>query len=226
MSGMRDHTFGCTCKTHIGRPWHRAEHWTPQEIAFLERWYGIWPDAKIAKRLGRTAVGVDVKAGRLGLRKRDNGYTARELGRLLGTDSTVISKQWIRRGLLKAHHGYRQGPSPVHLIPHEEVERFIVEHGEWITAANVPADSPFRFLVESHRWYSLPDLAVLTGRTNLDLDIHAGRIAARKRGTWWMVPSSELSKIRALPDEARAEAVWRRDSRLRVRRNRRKGLAA
>ena len=219
----KQHPLGfCTCRTHVERPWNRPEHWSGAETAYLEAWYGRKPDASISAHLGRSVVALRLKARRLGLRKKDAGYTARELGRLFGVDATTIIKQWVRRGLLPSTRAYRQGPHPIHIFRHEDVEAFLEEHGEWVEHHKVPADSPFRQLVDVNTWYSLPELVRLTGRRNLDLDIKAGLIAARKRGAWWMVPASEVPKIRRLADEHIPEAVWRYEQGLAVRRNRRK----
>lgn len=59
---MRKHVRGiCTCRKR------HPKHWTAAEVDYLERNYGRRTDAAIAKALGRSLDGVDVKAGRLGL---------------------------------------------------------------------------------------------------------------------------------------------------------------
>jgi hypothetical protein len=221
----RKHALGhCTCASHAGRAWNRPEHWRADEVDYLERWFGIKPDGVIASRLGRSVTGMRLKARRLGLRKKDAGYTARELGRQFGVDGTTIADQWIRRGLLRAHHAYRAGLNEVHLVEHSEVERFIREHGEWIDHTKVPADSVFADLVAANRWYSLPQLHAITGRLNLDDDLRAGLLQGRRKGPHWMVPESEIPRIRRLASAHIDESVWRRQQRLRIRRERRRRL--
>lgn len=226
MSGMRDHTFGCSCqRSVVGRPWHRPAHWKSSEIAYLESALGVVSDQKIAKHLGRTVTGIRIKAKRLGLRRKDAGYTATELARLMGVDPSTVSKAWIRRAGLRSLRAYRQGPHPIHIVREADIEAFIAEHGWWIDWEKVPADSPFYDLVQQHRWYGRDAIHRLTGRSTFDEDIRAGLIRAEHRGAHWYVPESELSKIRRLPPDQADESYWRRQQVLRVRRERRRRMA-
>jgi hypothetical protein len=225
MSGMRDHTFGCNCRSHVGRLWHRPEHWTSRDVAYLERAYGRVSDDALAQRLHRSVVGVRLKAKRMGLRKKDAGYTARHLARELGIDASTVVKSWIRRGLLRSLRSYRVGAHLVHIISEAEVERFIREHGEWIDHEKVPADSGLWPLVATNRWYSTTQLHRLTGRLRVKDECRLGLIAARRAGAHWKVPESELPKIRRLLPEQIAESVWRRASVLAMRRKRRRTAA-
>lgn len=225
MSGMRDHLFGCACRTHVDRPWNRPEHWRHDEVQYLEAWFGKRSDELIARALGRTVVGIRLKAKRLGLRKKDAGYTASELARLMGVDPSTVMKSWVRRGGLRASRPYRQGPNLIHIIAEASVEAFIRERGWWIDWEKVPPDSPFHELVQEHRWYGKDQLHRATGRLDADDEIRAGRIRAERRGAHWYVPESELPKIRRLTPERIEESVWRRRQVLRVRRERRRRLA-
>jgi hypothetical protein len=225
MSGMRSHLFGCACKRHAARAWNRPEHWTTAEVGYLEARFGHTSVAAIAGHLGRTEVGVRIKAKRLGLRMKDAGYTGSEIARLMGVDITTVTKSWIRRAGLRSRRPYRQGPNRVHLVSQRHIEVFIRTRGWWIDWEKVPADSPFHALVQRHRWYGKAQLHRLTGRLTVDDDIRAGLIRARKRGAHWYVPESEIPKIRRLPAEHIAESVWRREQVLRVRRERRRRLA-
>lgn len=225
MTGMRDHAFGCACRSHAGRPWNRPEHWTTEEVAYLEAWFGRRSDESIAKHLGRTVVGIRLKAKRLGIRKKDAGYTATELARLMGVDPSTVSKGWVRRGGLRSRRAYRQGPNWIHLIAEDDVEEFIRTRGWWIDWEKVPKDSPFYELVQQHRWYGRAQIHRATGRLDADDEIRAGLIYAERRGVHWYVPERELAKIRRLPPERIAESVWRRQQVLRVRRERRRRLA-
>ncbi|HYI67106.1 MAG TPA: hypothetical protein VEW95_09300 [Candidatus Limnocylindrales bacterium] len=224
------HSLGhCTCRSHVDRPWNRPEHWTSAEVEYLCTWFGLRSDATIARRLGRSVVGIRLKAKRLRLKKKDAGYTARELGRQLGVDATTIVDRWIRRGLLRSTRSYPVGLNRVQLVQHSEVERFIAEHGEQIDHTKVPADSVFAAQVAANRWYSLPQLHRLTGRMNLGTELLAGRLVGRKKsddpGSHWMVPDSEIPKIRRLPPAHAAESLFRREQVLRVRRERRRRQA-
>lgn len=224
---MPRHTLGhCTCRSHSDRPWNRPEHWSAAEVAYLERWFGMKPDAHIADRLGRTVVAIRLKAKKLRMKKKDAGYTARELGRQLGVDPTTVVDRWISGGLLRSVSPYMVGLNPVRLVEHSEVLRFIREHGEQIDHTKVPPDSLFADEVAANRWYSLAQLHELTGRSNLGTDLLAGRLTGRKKSpkgmSHWMVPESELPKIRRLPPEHIADSVFRRSQVKRVTRERRR----
>lgn len=234
MTGMRDHAFGCTCRLHTGRPWRRPEHWTPAELAYLERWYGSVDDERIAARLGRSVCGIRIRAKRAGIRKRDAGMSSREVAHIFGIDASVVAKVWIRRGLLRATRGaFRQGPYHIWLITEEAVEAFIRNHGQYVDVEKMP-DSPYRDLADQHRFYSVPDVCQLTGRSQsaLNLALVVGRYRAAKRGVRWYIPADELPRI-ALRAHLGPASLGRRQqvrrermARLELRRNQRKGLAA
>lgn len=226
MPPKHDDRGHCTCRTHVDRPWNRSEHWSAAEVAYLEQWFGMKSDEDIARKLKRSVLGIRLKAKRLGLKKKDAGYTARELGRQFGIDPTVITKSWVRRGLIEVHRAYYVGLNLVNLFDHSEVERFIAEQGHWIDHEKVPTDSVFADQVAANRWYSLPQLHRLTGRSNLDIDIRDGILPARKKGSHWMVAEADIAGIRRLPPAHASESFFRREQVLRVRRDRRKGLAA
>lgn len=233
MTGMRDHAFGCTCQRHVARPWNRPEHWSAEEVATLESWYGRISDEKLAAKLGRSVTAIILKKKRLGISKKDQGLTGYDVAELFGVDETVVTKVWLRRGLLRARRGWLQGPHRVHLISEIEVERFIQRHGQYIDVDKMP-ESPYRTLAEQHRFYSLPDVQRLTGRHPhaMARALALGRYRGVKRGSHWYVPADELPKLhgRAHLGPATsaeiAEIVRHREAKLELRRNRRKGVAA
>lgn len=222
MTGMRDHSFGCTCASHTKRPWRRSEHWTPAQVELIERYFGLWTDERLAAKVGRSVVGLRLKAKRLGVKKRQHGFTAREVAAIFGVDDTIVSKVWIRRGLLKASRGssaYR----PCWIVRPEAVEAFIADFPQWIDVDRMP-ESPYRD--RATLWISLPEVFRLTGRYAHDVAarIRAGEIIGRRRGQVWFIPATELAKIDARRPDEIAESVFRRESVLEVRRNRRKGV--
>ena len=128
--GGRAHRGGiCTCVSHVDRPWDRSEHWTAAEVEYLEARFGRNTDAAIARHLGRTVVGIRLKAKRLGIHKRDAGMTARGVAEIFGVDPSTVAT-WIERGALAARRGWFAGPRRVWLVGDGAVERFIGEHGE------------------------------------------------------------------------------------------------
>lgn len=228
MSGRAHPNGHCTCVTHSDRAWNRPEHWTAAEVEYLESRFGQYSDEAIAARLSRTVVGIRLKAKRLGLHKRQAALTARAVAQIFGIDDGTVSKQWIPRGLLKSRRPFYQGPNRIHLIQHERVERFIRHHPEWIDVDKMPP-SPWRDLAARDPWISLPEVRRRTGRDPavVALMIRAGAICGRRRGTRWYVPVADVPKIRPLrSQDAIDESVFRRESLLEIRRNRRKGLGA
>lgn len=220
------HPWGvCICRTHLARPWNRPEHWTGQEVTYLVRFYGRSDDEVIARHLGRSVVGIRLKAKRLGIRKRDAAdFTARALAEALGIPCSKTIAGWIAAGLLRARHGYTQGLRPVHLIAHRDAVAFLAAHPQLVDADRIPDWSPFASTVE--RWCSLPEVHRITGRSNLSAELRAGTIRGARRGPRWYVPAFEVTRIRCLAPEAIADSVFRRESVLERRRNRRKGVAA
>jgi hypothetical protein len=230
MSGKR-HPWGCTCKTHVARPWRRSEHWTAAEVELLDQRYGRMSDAAIGKRLGRTELAVHLKAKRLGLHKRDAGMTARSVAEIFGMDASTVCKAWLRPGLMRGRPNGRRdvdGRVVNWIVDAEAVERFIADHPEWIDIEKMP-DSYYRDLAARDPWVSLREVHRLTGRNHHAVArlALAGEIRGRRRGTHWYVPLADVARIRPLASEAAiSESVFRRESVLAVRRNRRKGVAA
>lgn len=222
MTGPRPHPWGCTCKTHVDRPWRRSEHWTTAEVEILDRSFGHRTDKAIAKQLGRTVVAVRLKAKRLGMHKRTAGFTARSVGEIFGVDGSTIGKVWIRRGLLRARRAAvrEYDGRVVHwIVSGTEVEAFITRHPELVDVEKMP-ESYYRALAARDPWIGLAEVHRLTGRP-----LHAiarliadGVLRGRKRGQYWYVPASEVGRIRHLAPEAIAESVFRRVSTLEHRR--------
>ena len=209
------------------RPWNRPEHWTAAEAMYLEARFGRASDDAIARHLGRSVLGVRLKAKRLGLRKRDTGMTAREVARLLGVPCPKVVATWQERGLLRGRRGWRQGPHRVHLFREDDVLAFIAAHGQHVDADRVPADSPFAAPARANRWVSLPEVHRLAGRSNVaGREIAQGIVRAARRGPHWYIRAEDVPAIRRLRPAAIEESWWRRQSVLEHRRNRRKGVAA
>lgn len=222
------HDLGhCNCKSHADRPWNRPEHWRADEVAYLEARFGRVNDAAIGRHLGRSVVGIRLKAKRLGLRKRDAGMSSRSVAHIFGVDDTTVSKVWIRRGLMRARRGaFRQGVHRMYLVDEAEVERFIWEHGEYVDVDQMP-DSVYRDqAVACGRWYATPEVQRLTGRNAhvLSSELLRGRWTARKRGVRWMIHESQIEAIRATAGHRRLASMQTRERTLEHRRNVRKGI--
>lgn len=228
MRGARPHPdWACICRTHVARPWNRPEHWTAAEVEYLEARFGGVSDKAIATHLGRSVVGLRLKARRLGLRKRDAGLTASEVARLLGIPCSKDVATWEERGLIRGRRAYPVGLNRVRLYQETAVEVFIRKHGQYVDADRVPDDSPFAAVARANRWLSLSEVHHLTGRSTVaEHEIAEGRVRAAKRGTHWYVRADDLPLIRRLRPDQIDESWWRRQSVLEHRRNVRKGVAA
>jgi len=222
------HPLGhCTCRTHVARAWRRPEHWTGSEVSYLEGHFGLAGDKVIAAHLGRSVVGMRLKARRLGLRKRDAGMTAREVAHLLGIPCAKTPASWEDRGLIRSRRTYPVGPNRVRLYREADVIAFVAEHGQYVDADRVPEDSPFAAVARANRWLSLPEVHRLTGRSTVaEHEIAEGRVRAARRGTHWYIRAEDLPLIRSLRPDRIEDSWWRRQSVLEHRRNVRKGVAA
>lgn len=222
------HPLGhCTCRTHVARAWRCPEHWTGPEVGYLEGHFGRVSDKVISAHLGRSVVGMRLKARRLGLRKRDAGMTAREVARLLGIPCSKVVAIWEARGLLRGRRGYAVGLTRVHLYREADVIAFVAEHGQHVDADRVPEDSPFAAVARANRWLSLPEVHRLTGRSTVaEHEIAEGRVRAARRGTHWYIRAQDLPLIRSLRPDRIEDSWWRHQSVLEHRRNHRKGVAA
>lgn len=227
---VQPHVLGhCTCASHVDRPWNRPEHWSRDAVSYLYNNFGRQSDEGIARHLGRTVVGVRLKAKRLNIRKRDIGMSAREVAGLLGVDESAVSKIWIVRRLLRARRSFPIGGGRHRwLVTDEAVEAFIREHGHWIDARRVPEDSPFKSLAMANAWTSLPEVAEITGHSTKWLlwYFRAGLFPIRHKADRWYMPTADVPKLPSVAPAALDYARYVRDERLARRRNRRKGVAA
>lgn len=85
----------------LSRPKDRP--WSADEVSYLEGNFHRVSIKTLARKLGRSPTALKLKAKRLGLRKYDEGYTARSLAEALGVDPHWVLAR-IRSGKLRASH--------------------------------------------------------------------------------------------------------------------------
>lgn len=108
----------------------RYKRWTRREEVFLTGWWGIKPDEWVARQLGRTVDGCDLRAYHLGIRRMDNHLALDEAAAILGVCSRTItrwtSRGWVamRRAPIKAYRWKRWSVS-------EESLRRLVTERSW-----------------------------------------------------------------------------------------------
>lgn len=111
---------------------HYQPRWTDKEIDKLLECWGLKPDATVAAMLGRSVVGCLLKARRLGINRKFNVLTMREVMDIMGIGENHDKvRDWITSGKLKAVKSpYIQGPYRVWQIFPEDLESFLLAHPE------------------------------------------------------------------------------------------------
>jgi hypothetical protein len=180
-----------------GEPQRRPPRWTEAEDAFLEASLGFLSEDAIAKALGRTPIAVRIRWKRdLGLPapSKAPGYlTARRAADLLGVDVHAVCA-WIAHGWLPAQWLPFQGRR-VRRIRVQDLKRFLIKPEHWMLFRLENAQDPgIRKLVAlaqerwGDEWLTSGQVAELHGVDDTDVNrfIHAGKLAGRKWGNWWI----------------------------------------
>lgn len=101
--------------------------WSERETAYLESNLHRLSLPVLARKLGRSITAVALKAKRLGIRKIDEGYTARSLAQAFGVDDHKVV-HWVELGLLKASRRNSGRPRDMYFISDQEVKRFVTTY--------------------------------------------------------------------------------------------------
>lgn len=110
------------------RPNPKAKPWTREEDEYLETNMCRMSLAAIGKHLGRTAVGVKVRAKRIGVNKSGEGYTMRRLCDCLGVDHHKVAK-WIEAGWLRGHRRHTEREdNDMWLFTDNAIRHLIIKH--------------------------------------------------------------------------------------------------
>ena len=102
----------------------KEKPWSEREVTYLETNLHRLSVAVLARKLGRTATAVALKAKRLGIKKSDEGYTARSLAQAFGVDDHKVVR-WVELGLIRAARRNSGKPRDMYFIPDREVKRFV-----------------------------------------------------------------------------------------------------
>ncbi len=154
------------------KPARSRYKWTPEELEYLSNHYGLVSDKTIACNLNRSVYGVAWAAHRLGLRRKDNLYTATELARILGVAYTGRVIGWVRRGWLKCRRGpLKAGLNRAWVFNERTVAKFLRQY-PWIIDLRSMPEHYFRSVVrrewERDPWYTVEQAVPLFGFTNSD----------------------------------------------------------
>jgi hypothetical protein len=102
----------------------KEKPWLEKDVVYLETNLHRLSMAVLSRKLHRSVTAVALKAKRLGIRKSDEGFTARSLAQAFGVDDHKVVR-WVELGLLKAARRNTERPNDMYLIPDREVKRFV-----------------------------------------------------------------------------------------------------
>jgi len=102
----------------------KEKPWSQKEMAYLETNLHRLSLAVLARKLNRTVTAVALKAKRLGIKKSEEGYTARSLAQAFGVDDHKVVR-WVQRGILKASRRNSGRPHDLYFISDQEEVWFI-----------------------------------------------------------------------------------------------------
>jgi len=105
----------------------KEKPWSEKEKTYLEANLPRLSLAVLGRKLGRSVTAVVLKAKRLGIKKSDEGYTARSLAQAFGVDDHKVVR-WVELGLLKASRRNSERPRDMYFISDQEVKRFVTTY--------------------------------------------------------------------------------------------------
>ena len=147
-----------------GKPARRRHKWTEEELQYFSDHYGIISDETLARNLNRSGLGYVAK--KLGLKRRDNFYTASELGRVLGVDAQTIVK-WFQLGFLRGTKApIKTGMHRLWRFTHTNIIAFLRQY-PWLIDLDSMPEHYFRSVVrrewERDPWYTCGQASPLLG---------------------------------------------------------------
>ena len=101
--------------------------WTPDDEAYLQANLRRLSVGGLARKLGRSPTAIALKAKRLGLRKRNGGYTLRSLALGFGVEQHAVAR-WVREGMLTARRRNSGRERDMYLISDRAVREFVRRH--------------------------------------------------------------------------------------------------
>lgn len=107
--------------------------WTKEDVERLEALWGWHSYAAIAKSVGHTETAVRVKAKRLGLgavKDASDYLCSREVARIMGIDSHVVTGCWIGRLGLPCRRVRGKRKTLWVMVRHDHLMEFLEEHTE------------------------------------------------------------------------------------------------
>jgi excisionase family DNA binding protein len=170
--------------------------WTPQELAKLDEMLQRGCSyARIARRLKRTVVSVQIKCKRLGwsMSNQSGLYTGREAADLLGLGCSKTVSDWITRGWLKATN-CATPPRRIWRIADEDLWAFLERPEHWMAwHPERITDSDLRSWATEMRagrpqWLTIGQVArrYHVATNTVGQWIHKGWLPAARYGNHWI----------------------------------------
>jgi len=176
----------------VDKPARSKYKWTAEELEYVNDHYGVVSDKTIACNLDRTVCGLAWAARKLGLRRKDNLYTATELARTLGIAEPETVIGWVRRGWLKCRRGpLKAGLNRVWVFSERTVVKFLRQR-PWVVNLRSMPEHYFCSVVkrewERDPWYTCQQAAPLLGvkaESTVEDYIHRDWLPADKKPHGW-----------------------------------------
>lgn len=121
----------------LERRWCYQRVWTADDDDVIREWYGLRPDAALAKWLRRTPNSVRTRAFLLRRRKDDFRWTATRAAQFFGIDWHKLLEEWVRPGLIAA-----QRDGLYWVVDDASLERFIRRYPWHYDPARIDRDDP------------------------------------------------------------------------------------
>lgn len=194
----------------LDKRYQRAgKNWTPGELAYLSRHYGIRSNEEICQFLQRSPNALKIAAYRKlnGLKRKDNFYTSREVARSLGVRDAKTIIGWVKKGWLP----YNKGPmftglNRVWSFSEQDIIKLLRRRPYLVTRENVK-QFIFRKVIdeewERDPWYTPAEAMHFLEVKTIDAVhryISQGLLKAKKKpgGPWqgvWIVRHSTIQEF-------------------------------
>lgn len=209
--------------THKEASWRRP-NWTHEEDEFVRKHHMWLTDEQMAKELGRTINGVEIrrerKLGLYGVTKNEEWLTATTVSKLLGVKCTKSISRLIRLGILPG----RIGPADrlIYLVERKALVRWAVNSENWLYFKQHNVTDPHikRLITAQKRrwgdeWWSVGQAAAYhgVGLNCINANIQRGKLKATQWGNWWLKRSEVTrSDLKFFPNKGTYESIaWTSD---------------
>jgi len=145
----------------------KEPYWTEKDVETLREDFGVIPDNRLCKKLGRTRVSIVLKAKRVKINRKMNIMTARSVAEICGIPDSHTVMMWVRKELLKAKKsGTYCGGTRMWNIDDGSLARMLKDN-PWLAYLPDMPDSYYKRLVEreweENPWFTRQEVANMLG---------------------------------------------------------------